>query len=575
MAVDARALYRCLEQDLTGPLTQKCLEVTEAASKSLLTSFLKKFEDDGGREADIAAFDKFLLVNDQCERFKFAPMHEWEWMVIGETKDLLYHFFHPTSVGHILTWESVFQHARPGPGASIGARGEDFYTKHFDSTLTYTHKARFLVTLYQRYLNDTSWWKSGEILRQTIYGFKETQGSVMSTVPKNADISRTTCTEPSLNMFFQLGVGEVISDRLREWGLNIPSQAPINQELARVGSLTGAFGTIDLSSASDSLSIEMMRFMLPQDVFTTLWVLRSDETQVPGRGTVPLHMISTMGNGYTFPLQTVLFTCVVLAVYRCLGIHCQKRCDGQGDSWAVFGDDIIVRREAYNLTVRILELLGFSVNSEKSFNEGPFRESCGTDWYAGTDVRGVYCKTLTTVGSRFSLINRLMRWSTKHGIVLKRTISLLCRTVPRYFVPFLEQDDAGIKVPEIILGLSGRQRFGLAYKKVQIVPPALTLDKDGLTVRSPRYGKSRRRRQNDYAVVVCALQGSFSGGTLALRVNPHRDSYQRCRGRATYWDAVIRQVTFPGHPYVLHLVPVLSPDEWRCWSSTVRITLRT
>lgn len=574
MANNARALYSCLLQDLTGPATS-VVESAEVASKALLSSFLKKFEDDGNEAADEAAIAKFVSVNEQCEQFKFEPMHEWERMCIGEVRNLLYHFFHPTSAGHILTWERAWKHARPGPGASIGARGEDFYTKHFDSTLTYTHKARFLVPLYQRMISDTTWWKSAEILRQSIYGFRVVEGSRMSTVPKNVDISRTICTEPSLNMFFQLGVGGVIEDRLRAWGLDIKSQAEKNRLLAREGSVNQTFGTIDLSSASDSLSVEMLRYMLPQDVFTTLWCLRCDETELPDGRTVPLHMLSTMGNGYTFPLQTCLFTCVVLAVYRCLGIPTRKTVGGTDDTWAVFGDDIIVRCEAYNLVCRILQLLGFSVNATKSFNEGPFRESCGTDWYSGIDIRGVYCTTLLTVGARFSLINRLIRWSSKHGILLKRTIALLLRLVPRYYVPLLEQDDAGIKVPLAVLGLPGRIPWGLAYRKVRPRKISLKLDSDGISVLTPRLGKLRTRLSNNYAVVVCRLHGSFSSGTLTLRAKPDGENYQKCRGKATYWDAIVRQVEPPSNePYRLTFTPVMMPGEWRCWSSTVQLTLK-
>lgn len=515
------------------------IESAEVASKALLASFLKKFEDDGNEAADRAAFAKFASVNEQCARFRFESMHEWEWMCIGEVRNLLYHFFHPTGFGHILDWNSVFNHARSGPGASIGARGEDFYTKHFDSTLTYTHKARFLVPLYQRSISDTTWWKSAEILRQSVYGFREVEGSRMSTVPKNVDISRTTCTEPTLNMFFQLGVGGVIQERLRAYGLDIRVQAEFNRELSRVGSVNQTFGTIDLSSASDSLSVEMLRYMLPQDVFTTLWCLRCDSTELPDGSKTELHMLSTMGNGYTFPLQTCLFTCVVLAVYRCLGITPRKRTDGVNDNWAVFGDDIIVRREAYTMVTRILSLLGFSVNSEKSFNEGPFRESCGTDWYAGVNIRGVYCKTLLTVGARFSLLNRLMRWSSTHGILLKNTIGLLLKLVPRYYVPLMESDDAGIKVPLSVLGLPGRVPWGLAYRKVRPRKTTLTLDKDGVSVVTPRVGKLRKRLSNNYAVVLCSLHGSFSSGTLTLRARPDGDNYQKCRGKATDRKSVV------------------------------------
>lgn len=573
MEVDSRALYHALCRDLTAPISAKIDGPQVEAAVALRNSLLKKFEDDSCDAADAAAYEKFVSVNERCKQFKFEPMHEWERMVIDTAKQFLYHFFHPTSVGSIIDWSNVFQHAKAGPGASIGARGEDFYTKHFDSTLTYTHKARFLVSTYQRCIRDSTWWKSAEILRQSRYGFAETRGSRMSCVPKNVDISRTTCTEPSLNMFFQLGVGGAISSRLREWGLDIDSQAPLNRELARVGSLDGTFGTIDLSSASDSLSLEMLRYMLPQPVFMGLWTLRCDETEIPGRGPVELHMISTMGNGYTFPLQTVLFTCVVLAVYECLGIRPRKSVGGSADNWAVFGDDIIVRREAYALVVRTLTLLGFEVNSGKSFNEGPFRESCGADWHQGTDIRGVYCKTLRTVGARFSLINRLLMWSSRHGILLTETIKYLLQTVPRVKVPLLEDEDAGVRVPYQLVSDQGPNHERITYTKWSKYGPKLRYNYELEELRSPKGLKLRRRISNVYGLVVCMLQGSFSGGTISLRARARDDKYHRCRARTDFWDSLTRVAWSTDHVVSGSLVfsPVMLPAEWQYWSSTVAL----
>jgi hypothetical protein len=571
---NSRALYDALRRDLTGPLASVAEDQSEAAA-ALVKSLLKKFGDDSPETADKAAFDKFTSVNERCERFRFGAMQEWEWMIVGEVREYLYRFFHPTSVGSILDWESVFENARPGPGSSIGARGEDFYTKHFDSTLTYTHRARYLVPLYQRCLSGSPSWKSAEILRQSIYGFREVEGSKMSTVPKNADISRTICTEPSLNMFFQLGVGGVMTSRLREWGLDIGStpvsvpQADLNRRLAREGSIHGTFGTIDLSSASDSLSLEMLRFMLPQDVFLRLWCLRCDSTEIPGKGKTELHMLSTMGNGYTFPLQTVLFTCVVLAVYKCMQITARKSLNGSDDTWAVFGDDIIVRREAYDMVCRILELLGFEVNREKSFNEGPFRESCGTDWYAGVDIRGVYCKSLVSVGARFSLINRLLRWSARHGILLRETIKYLLQTVPVVKVPLLEGDDCGVKVPFADSGYKESKGM-LAYVKYAKHGPRLKYDVITDKLLVPPKSKLRRRLVNHYGLVVAMLQGSFCDGTISLRARPGDEKYHRCRAKVHYWDSLTRvsRPTNPG-PMVFRLVPEMSPGEWQSWSTTV------
>ncbi len=571
MEANSRALYQALNKDLTGVLNSKFEGPQVEAAAALQRSLLKKFEDDSTGAADELAIAKFLSVNERCERFKFEPMHEWEWMMLGTVKQFLHYFFHPTGVGSILDWPSVFQHAKAGPGASIGARGEDFYTKHFDSTLTYTRKARFLVSTYQRCLRDSTWWKSAEILRQSRYGFAEVEGSRLSTVPKNVDISRTTCTEPSLNMFFQLGYGGTMVSRLREWGLDIDSQATLNKELARVGSLDGTFGTIDLSSASDSLSLNMLRYMLPQDIFMMLWTLRCDKTDIPGKGPVELHMLSTMGNGYTFPLQTALFTCVVLAVYECMGIKHAKSVQGHADNWAVFGDDIIVKREAYGNVCRILQLLGFEVNSEKSFNEGPFRESCGADWHSGTNIRGVYCKSLVTVGARFSLINRLLQWSSRHGILLTETIKYLLQTVPVVKVPLLEDEDAGVRVPYQVVNDQGQSHERTTYTKWAKYGPKLRFNYDSGELGSPKGLKLRKRRLNEAGLVVCMLQGSFTGGMISLRARARDDKYHRCRAKTDYWDALTRVAwsTDQAGPGRLRFFPVMEPGEWQCWSSTV------
>lgn len=568
--VNSRVLYDCLIRDLSGPI-DSCLEAPSVAANSLKASLLKKFEDDSTGEADAAALRKFISVNERCGRYKMRQMQEWEWMMVGEVRDHLYHFFYPTSDGHILDWAEIFQNSRSGPGASIGARGEDFYTKHFDSTLTYTHKSRSLVVQYQNHIANTSYWKSAEILRQSRYGFRQVSGSTMSTVPKNSSISRTICTEPSLNMFYQLGVGEVMSNRLRSWGLDIDTQSVKNRTMAREGSLQGTFGTIDLASASDSMSLSLMRYLLPPEIFLHLWMLRCDQACVPGFGDVELNMISTMGNGYTFPLQTCLFACVVLAVYKCLDLPAEKSVDNESrDTWGVFGDDIIVRREAYDWVCRILELFGFEVNREKSFNEGPFRESCGTDWYAGVDIRGVYCKTLRTVGARFSLINRLNRWSAKHGILLPNTVGCLLQTVPVVKVPLLEGDDAGVKVPLSESGYHGDGAKMFAYVKYAKYGPKLKYDAQTETLVGPP--KSRKRRPNLTGLVVCMLQGSFGGGTVSLRARAQDEKYHRCRAKVHFWDSLVR-VLWVDHPPLreghLKLVPELSPDEWQHWSSVV------
>jgi len=562
MEVDSCVLYSFLEEDLSSDRSP--------AAESLRRSLFKKFEDDSGDHADRLAIEKFLSVNERLGTFRPREIMEWEWMVLGELKSSLHRFFHPSSVGHILDAASIFDAGMAGPGASIGARGEDFYTKHFDSTLTFSSNARFLPALYSRQIQSSSMWRSAEILRQSRYGFSEVQGSRLSTVPKNVDISRTTCTEPTLNMFYQLGIGGVISRRLRDWGVDLSVQPTLNRELARVGSLEGTFGTIDLQSASDSLSQKLLAWCLDADVFATLQSVRCEQTQTPSGEWVKLNMISTMGNGYTFPLQTVLFTCIVLSVYKVMDLPARKSCNGGSDTWGVFGDDIIVVRKAYDNVCRILELLGFVVNTEKSFNEGPFRESCGADYLAGTDIRGVYCKTLRTVGARFSLLNRLIMWSARHGIYLYRTVDYLLQSVPVTPVPFLAQEDSGLRVPSAYFPGVAPQ----AYVFWSPLAPKIRVERveGGDDFVRLKHSKGLRRRNiNHYGLVVAMVQGSFTRNTISLRASRQGRKYVRSRTTCGYWDSITRVawVSNPGKPAHVSSVPVLTPAEWRRFSSVV------
>jgi len=553
------------------------------AAHSLSRSLFKKFEDVSPEAADRAALEKFKLVNDRCGRYRLPTQRNtWDDEFIGNLKEFLYRFFYPTSVGCLIQLSAIEDRVAAGPGVSIGARGEDFYTKHFDSTLTCTSESRFLRSVYTRFCGRSELWSKAEEFRDKTYGFTTVSGSKLSFAPKNVDISRTICVEPSLNMFYQLGLGSLLTERLRHFGVDTSKQPEVNKLLCCEGSVDGSFGTIDLSSASDSLANTLLAELLPQEVFTWLWALRSHRVVLPDKTMCELHMISTMGNGFTFPLQTILFAGVVIATYQQLGIPIKKRCDGAGDNYGVFGDDIIVRREAYNRVVLNLELLGFVVNRDKSFNEGSFRESCGVDYFAGSDIRGIYCKTLRSVGSRFSLINRLVRWSALHSIKVERTLARLCRSVPIVMVPFLDSDDAGIKVPFEALPMSVKRRATkgpIAYQRWAPNAPKIRFTGDALS--TPKGCKPRGF--NEYGLAVCLLHGSFSENVITLR-NKRGSRYFRVRGCVAAWDST-SHVNMDFHPRpwrgLSHFVvtsirslPALLPGEWPRWSSAVVSILR-
>jgi hypothetical protein len=103
---------------------------------------------------------------------------------------------------------------------------------------------------------------------------------------------------------------------------------------------------------------------------------------------------------------------------------------------------------AYRRLNHFLSILGFKVNADKSFNEGPFRESCGHDYFKGSNVRGVYVKALSDTASIHVAVNRLIDWSVEWKTPLWRTLGLLVGHLPRYLpTPWDSDASWGVRVP--------------------------------------------------------------------------------------------------------------------------------
>lgn len=219
-------------------------------------------------------------------------------------------------------------------------------------------------------------------------------------VPKSAKTHRPIVVEPILNGFFQLGVGSFLKRRLKHCGLDLYDQEN-NRELARKGSLDGSLATIDLSSASDTLAYEAVSKLLPFEWVEFLGSLRSGTITYNDLPPLPLEKFSSMGNGYTFELESLIFWALSLACTEIVG--------GDIRNIGIFGDDIIVETEVVPLLRAVLDWCGFEVNSSKSFWSGPFRESCGADWLLGKDVRPFFIKEEVSERYLYVFHNWLMR----------------------------------------------------------------------------------------------------------------------------------------------------------------------
>jgi len=206
-------------------------------------------------------------------------------------------------------------------------------------------------------------------------------------VLKNWETDRSIACEAKDALILQLAFGRHAANRLRRWGIDLTTQAR-NQVLARKASVDGRHATIDLSNASN-LVAKALALLLPFEWCRYLDDVRASCFADPTTGggqIVPraYEMLSSMGNGATFAVETMLFA----AACRAVGAK-------TGD-FLVYGDDIILPSSMADELVGLLGYLGFEVNADKSFLDPDlrFRESCGLDAYAGVDVTPVYVRSL-------------------------------------------------------------------------------------------------------------------------------------------------------------------------------------
>lgn len=571
MDVCPTALYSLLLEDLTGYIRSDSLSIalrddgfwpgasiSEAAAVSIARSFLKKYQGARTDVLDQRALELFSQVNLRCEEWKLQLVSSWDEILYGELQRSLYDFWYSGGFALVYHDFALLDRGRCGPGAGVGARGNDFYSKMFSSPLTCTRSD--LYKSYRRYIEQFPTWNGADLMRQNKYGdCLIVEGNRLNFVPKNDKISRTICVEPTLNMFYQLGFGSILEERLQDrYGISMTDQPFKNRDLARLGSLTGRLSTIDLSSASDSMSLSMLRSALPRDFFSWLIRLRSRTTTLPSGVPLEMHMVSTMGNGFTFPLQTVLFSCVVDACARACGVSLYYPRGNDSGNFGVFGDDIICPSEITRHVLRLLNILGFQINAAKTFVEGPFRESCGEDYFRGVNIRGVYVKRLSTQQDRYAVINQLNLFSTRTGIRLSRVVQRLLRSVRYNPVPRYESDDAGIRVPFDFVrshSLRCRDTGSTLYYPYRALGVKIRVFEDRLKV--PK--RHKPLIFNPEGLWISNLQRSVNAGSIGVRHDPVR--YKRKLGVAPYWDA----------SPTIH--PLSGWFPWQRWNTAVYLNL--
>lgn len=563
------------------------LSPREYACAALLRSIVKKFQDEIDRDAaDSAAFAKFSEANAACSRqFELieGELGPYDEIILGQFRQEMYNFFTPAGYP-LLDLASIEANVDVGPGSTPYLEDTSFIAKLGEGYLTSSNS--LLVELYDQWARSDPKRLDMELSRSLRYGppFASCEAVRITPVPKTAKISRLVKVEPLLNMFFQKGIQRVLERRLKEcFDIDLAIQPTRNSELARLGSLVGEpdpFATIDLSSASDYISYGFAKTYVPKASMKWLEYTRSQLAVIGDStdGTVcQLDMLATMGNAWCFPFQTAVFACAVVAVYKCLGLPLTKEArtlkwridESSGEvasfkwerpltpmNYGVFGDDIVVRDCAYWPVIRLLKAFGMKPNVEKSYNStsGYFRESCGTDWYVGTNVRGVYCKSLKTMQDRYVLINSLTDWSATHNVPLSGTIKWLVSRVRVTPVPVWENPDAGIRMPLRAVDRKHIKVCGHQEKDVRFCGSVLeTLNRLSVNYQGSYLYQcwwappvqsqvdteesfNKSGYGNTAALLIAASRGILRGGKNITRKHGDRVSYRKLWKVGPSWD---------------------------------------
>jgi hypothetical protein len=291
--------------------------------------------------------------------------------------------------------------------------------------------------------------------------FKQTVSSINATaVPKSFKAARIIAPDTILGGFLSRGLGSMIREQLeRNTKIDLAQQQDRHRRWARSASVTGHLSTIDLSKASDSFVWRHIELIVPFDWHGALDCVRTQLCNVPGfEQPIRLTSYMLMGSGHTFPLQTLLFYCLAEATRTLLKLRGKV---------SVYGDDIIIPTRMAKQLIVVLQELGFTINSEKSFYDSPdpdtpshtfFRESCGGDYKGGFDVRPYMPECNLQENGKVprnvyvawchKMINGLLdHWSFEE---IPSTVTVLLHEISKHakaicFVPHNEVDHAGIK----------------------------------------------------------------------------------------------------------------------------------
>jgi hypothetical protein len=232
-------------------------------------------------------------------------------------------------------------------------------------------------------------------------------------VPKTLKGPRMIASEPVAHQYIQLGLMRWFRDnmpRTLRSTIDFKKQG-LSQRACLEASAWGDLATVDLSAASDRLSCWVVErifrsnpsILIALHACRTRWLVNA--TKVGEPYFIRLNKYAPMGNGTTFPVQSIVYAIIAIAciLYEANQWPSHSAIRKAAQKVRVFGDDIILPSSAVSSLTRALAHCELVVNRMKTHTEGHFRESCGMDAFKGVDVTPLYVSDLECGNTAISI----------------------------------------------------------------------------------------------------------------------------------------------------------------------------
>lgn len=307
------------------------------------------------------------------------------------------------AIGDAPPLDEIAEEAHYGPGSTVSIRGREV---HFVRKIEANECVPAAIDLaVQSLMHDKAVWAHigmdpvysqnpdaqlgfQRVMRERLMAHAVRHDRLMF-IHKNIESLRSIGAQPTCSGTLQLGVHTIGTRALARVGIDLADQS-WNQRLAQRGSKNwrgdNPLCTLDKTDASNLIAKMLIISHFPPAWAKLLMRIRTPGYIAPdqfGGGNYDYEMYAGMGNGTTFVVETLVFWA---AAYATSSASTVENFVASRD-FAVYGDDVILPRNHAIRYMRYARFLGLKFNMKKTFLDGPFRESCGADFYDGEPVR--------------------------------------------------------------------------------------------------------------------------------------------------------------------------------------------